>query len=182
MGAVMVQELARSYRQERHRLLGYIRLRVANLEDAEDILHDVFVSAVNGFSLTQPVDNLAAWLFIITKNKIIDWYRRKKLKTVSIYNESNNICLADMLKAEGIDVEQEHIKSIVMEAIFEAVEELPPRQKEVFYWQELEGKTFKQIAEITKTSINTLLARKRYAVLFLRQRLQEIKQMLTEEV
>ncbi len=182
----MVQELARSYRQERHKLLGYIRSRVSNIEDAEDILHDVFVSAVNGVSLTRPMENLAAWLFTIARNKIIDQYRRKKLKTVSLYNndanESNNLSLIDIIKAEGIDVEQEHVRNMVTEAIFEAVEELPPRQKEVFLWQELEGKTFKQIAEMTKTKVNTLLARKRYAVLFLRQRLKEIKQMLTEEV
>jgi RNA polymerase sigma factor (sigma-70 family) len=186
MEAVMVRELARSYRQERSRLLGYIRSRVSNPEDAEDILHEVFVSAVNGGSFTQPLENMVAWLFTIARNKVIDWYRRKKLRTVSLYNndtnESRTLSLIDLIKAEGIDVEQEHVRNMVMEAIFEAVEELPAGQKEVFLWQELEGRTFREIAETTKTSINTLLARKRYAVLFLRQRLKEIKQMLIEEV
>lgn len=178
----MVQELERSYKQQSHRLLNYIRSKVGNLEDAEDILHDVFVKAVNGFNLTEPIDNMASWLFTIAKNKIVDWYRKKRLKTVSLYQEIQDISLIDLIKDEGIDIEQEMIKNIVLEAIFEALEELPVKQKQVFYLQALEGKTFKEIARITKTSINTLLARKRYAVQFLRERLKEIKQMLTEEV
>lgn len=182
MEAVLVQELERSYKQQRHQLFNYIRSKVGSLEDAEDILHDVFVKAVNGFTLTQPIDNMASWLFTIAKNKIVDWYRKKRLKTVSLYQEMEDISLIDLIKDEDINIEQEMIKNIVLEAIFEALEELPVKQKQVFYLQAIEGKTFKEISRITKTSINTLLARKRYAVQFLRERLKEIKNMLTEEV
>lgn len=182
MEAVLEKNLTQSYKQQRLKLLGYIRSKVGSFEDAEDILQDVFVKALNGFSLTQPIDNMASWLFTIAKNKIIDWYRKKRLKTVSLYKEMDDVSLIDLIKAEGIGIEQEMIRNIVLKAIFEALEELPVKQKQVFYLQAIEGKTFNEIAVKTKTSINTLLARKRYAVQFLRKRLKEIKQMLKEEV
>jgi RNA polymerase sigma factor (sigma-70 family) len=182
MEAVLVQEIARTYKRERHKLLDYIRGKVGSTEDAEDILQDVFVKALGGFSVINPIDNLVSWLYTITKNRIVDWYRKKRLKTVSLYQELENITLMELIRDEGIDIEKDLIRNIVMEAIGEALEELPAKQKEVFYLQVLEGKSFKELAEMTNTPINTLLARKRYAVLFLRQRLKEIRKMLTEEV
>jgi RNA polymerase sigma factor (sigma-70 family) len=182
MEAVLTGKLERAYKNESKKLLGFIRSKISSIEDAEDILHDVFLSAVNNINITEPIDNLAGWIYTIARNRIIDWYRKKKNRTVSLHQIKNDISLEEMIQDAGINLEKQMLRKIVMQAIEESLEELPESQREVFFLQAIEGKTFKEISEITKTPVNTLLARKRYAVLFLRDRLREIKEMIDEEV
>ena len=180
MEAVLVQRLERTYKRERGRLLAFIRSRVPRNEDAEDILQDVFTQAMQNLSVTEPIDNLLAWLYTVARNRIVDLYRRRR-PTVSIHaKDEESGSLEDLLQDSGLDLEQEVVRQEVLEALMESLDELPPEQREVFLQQAVEGKTFRELAEESGTSINTLLARKRYAVLALRRRLGEIKEVLDE--
>jgi RNA polymerase sigma factor (sigma-70 family) len=180
MEAVLVQRLERTYTQERGRLLAFIRSRVPKSEDAEDILQDVFVRAVQNLNATEPIDDLMAWLYTVARNRIVDLYRRRK-STVSIHGkQEDGGSLENLLQDSGIDLERAVIRREVLEALLESLEELPPEQREVFLQQAVEGRTFRELAEKSGTSINTLIARKRYAVQFLRRRLAEMKEVLDE--
>jgi RNA polymerase sigma factor (sigma-70 family) len=180
MEAVLVQRLERTYKRERGRLLAFIRSRVPRNEDAEDILQDVFTQAMQNLSVTEPIDNLLAWLYTVARNRIVDLYRRRR-PTVSIHaKDEESGSLEDLLQDSGLDLEQEVVRQEVLEALMESLDELPPEQRELFLQQAVEGKTFRELAEESGTSINTLLARKRYAVLALRRRLGEIKEVLDE--
>jgi RNA polymerase sigma factor (sigma-70 family) len=121
-----------------------------------------------------------AWLYRVARNRIVDLYRRRK-PTVSIHAGSDEGgTLEDLLQDSGIDLEQEVVRREVLEALMDSLEQLPKEQREVFLQQAVEGRTFRELAEESGTSINTLLARKRYAVLALRRRLGEIKELLDE--
>jgi RNA polymerase sigma factor (sigma-70 family) len=180
MEAVIMKKIEHTFGKERGKLLNYIKLKVSSIEDAEDILQDVFTSALVHMSVTEPINNCAAWLFTAAKNKIIDWYRKKKLRKVSLEGDEEGISLEGLLASSGLSCEQEFIRGIVAEALDQALEELPDNQREVFVLQAVEGKTFRQISEETGIPVNTLIARKRYAVLFLKKRLKEIKELLDE--
>ncbi len=175
----MVQSLEGAYRKERHNLLKFIRSKIADAEEAEDILQDVFFQAVQNLNVTQPIENLMGWLYTITRNKIIDLYRKKKYKTISLH-ESNAVSLDALLKDSGVDLEKDFIRTQVMESLIESIEELPEDQRDAFIMQAVEGRTFKEISELTGIPINTLIARKRYALKFLRKRLSDIKDVLKE--
>ena len=166
------------YRRERQSLLGYIRSRVSSREDAEDILQDVFFQAVRSISVTEPIDNLLGWLYTAARNRIVDWYRSKR--TVPLHDEDIDLSLEDLLRDNGISVEQAFIRGVVMEALMDALEDLPAEQREVFICQAVEGQTFRDIAAKTGVPLNTLLSRKRYAVIALRRRLEEIKELIHE--
>ena len=168
-----------AYRSERKRLLGFIRRRVRTEEDAEDILQDVFYQLLSGYSVTEPIEKLTSWLFTVAKNKIIDWYRKRKPEPlpsrVSRENdEAAPLNLEDILFDPAQNADETYENSIVWTELADALDELPAEQREVFVMHELEGKSFKEIAEITGETVNTLLSRKRYAVLFLRERLREL--------
>jgi RNA polymerase sigma factor (sigma-70 family) len=180
MEAVIMKKIEHTFGEERGKLLNYIKSKVNNLEDAEDILQDVFTSAVEKLSITEPVNNLAAWLYTVTKNRIIDWYRKKKLRKVSLEGDEEGVSLEGLIASSGLTGEQEFIRGIVDEALGDALEELPDNQREIFVQQAVEGKTFREISEETGIPLNTLIAQKRYAILFLRQRLKEIKELLDE--
>jgi len=127
----------------------------------------------------EAVDNLTGWLYTVTKNKIIDWYRKKRLPTVSIDEPAKNgLQFKDMLAEEIPDQFAEETRQFVLQSIMEAIDELPDKQKFVFIQQVIEGKTFRELAVQTGESINTLIARKRYAVEFLQSRLLKIKKLL----
>ncbi|MBN1836961.1 MAG: RNA polymerase sigma factor [Spirochaetales bacterium] len=176
----MVQRLARTYEQQHGRLLAYIRSRVPRDEDAEDILQDVFTRALQRLSVTEPIDNLMAWLYTVARNRIVDLYRRRR-PSVSIHAEdAEGGSLEELLQDSGIDLDRELVREEVLAALADALELLPPEQRQVFLQQAVEGRTFSELAEATGTSINTLIARKRYAVKALRRRLQEIKEVLDE--
>jgi len=167
--------IERAAHQERNRLLGFIKRRVGNESDAEDIVQDVFYQLASSYSVTEPIEKLTAWLFHVARNKIIDWYRRRRdTITLGTRDEDGPLTLEEVL----FDVEQDPNKlyeqSIVWTELEDALDDLPEVQREVFVLHELEGRSFKEIAEITGEPINTLLSRKRYAVLYLRERLQEL--------
>jgi RNA polymerase sigma factor (sigma-70 family) len=179
MEAVLVQRLEKVYRSERKSLLGFIRSRTGSLEEAEDLLQDVFFQAIRSASVTEPIENVVGWLYTIARNKIIDRYRRKR-NIISLQQEREDVTLEELLADSGIDIEKEMIRAAIMDALIEALEELSPEQREAFIQQAIEGRTFREISEETGIPVNTLIARKRYAVQFLRKRLHELKEIVNE--
>ena len=163
-------------RNERKRLFDFIRRRVRTEEDAEDILQDVFYQLVASYSVTEPIEKMTSWLFTVARNKIIDWYRRRRpMAGTPEYEESGEpLNLEDILYDPAQNPDQVYARSMVWTELADALDELPEEQREVFVMHELEGRSFKEIAETTGEPINTLLSRKRYAVLRLRESLQEL--------
>jgi RNA polymerase sigma factor (sigma-70 family) len=162
-------------RMERRRLLDFIRKRVGSDEDAEDILQDVFYQLTASYG--QTIEHLSAWLFAVARNKIIDWYRKRKFGSSEgggAAEEEGIVPLEEMLPDPGGGPDAAFVRALLWEELEEALEELPKAQRLAFVRHELDGMSFKEIAEETGDSINTLLSRKRYAVLFLRERLQEL--------
>ncbi len=174
-----MQRLEKVYRNERSSMLGFIRSRTGSLEEAEDLLQDVFFQAIRAASVTEPIENIVGWLYTIARNKIIDRYRRKR-NTVSLQQEREDVTLEALLSDSGINIEKEVIRRAVMDALIEALEELPPEQRDAFVQQAIEGRTFREISESTGIPLNTLIARKRYAVQFLRKRLHDLKEIIDE--
>jgi len=168
--------LDRTMRSERKRLLDFIRKRVRNQSDAEDILQDVFYQLVTSYNVTEPIEKLTAWLFTVARNKIIDWYRKRRPEALPAdeADPSAPLNLEEILFDPRQNPDQVYARSLVWTELSEALDELPDEQREVFVMHELEGRSFKEIAELTAEPINTLLSRKRYAVLFLREKLQEL--------
>jgi RNA polymerase sigma factor (sigma-70 family) len=145
-------------------------------EDAEDILQDVFFQLTANFSVTEPIEQLSSWLFRVARNKIIDWYRKRKPASIdeTLANGEQNetaLNLEDILPDPAAGPDLAYARSLIWDELEEALDDLPEAQRYVFVQHELEGKSFKEIADDTGESVNTLLSRKRYAVLFLRERL-----------
>jgi RNA polymerase sigma factor (sigma-70 family) len=161
------------------RLMGFIRKRVGNEADAEDILQDVFYQlAIN----TQPIEQLQAWLFRVTRNKITDRQRKKKdlllEDTFGSGDAEGSFDWTELLFDSTDNPETDYLRQVFWEELQAALAELPAEQRDVFVMTELEGVPFKAIAEATGVSVNTLISRKRYAVLHLRERLQQLKDEL----
>ena len=157
------------------RLLGFIRKRVNNDADAEDILQDVFYQFVGN---TQPIEQLTSWLFTVARNKIIDRSRKHKpdlLEDIFIDNDDEDFSWTDLFFTKDNNPETEYLRNLFWETLNTALNELPEEQRSVFIQNELEGISFKDIATQTGETVNTLLSRKRYAVLHLRKRLQTLK-------
>ena len=174
------QSIQETVKKESPRLLDFIRKRIPNADDAEDILQDVFYQLVEMNRLMKPIEEVTAWLFTVARNKITDRFRKKKPESLEkqlSYNreeEGEMLNLADILPASGESQDRMMLRSAVMEELEEALDELPKEQREVFMLHEIDGKSFKEISEMTGASVNTLLSRKRYAVLFLRERLRKL--------
>ena len=174
------QQIQEAVRAQRGRLLQFIRRRIPNEAEAEDVLQDVFAELVESYRLLKPVEQAAAWLFRVARNKITDLYRRKK--AVSLENElvsgfddeEDSLLLADVLPAHDDSPENRLLRETLMEALAEALEELPPNQRQVFVWHELEEKTFREMEAETGVPLKTLISRKHYAVQHLRKRLQKL--------
>ncbi|SNR85638.1 RNA polymerase sigma factor [Hymenobacter mucosus] len=173
------QQIQEAVRAQRGRLLQFIRRRIPDPAEAEDVLQDVFAELVESYRVLKPVEQAAAWLFRVARNKITDLYRRKK--TVSLENEmaayaadgdENALLLADILPAPDDAPENRLLRETLMEALADALAELPTAQREVFIWHELEEKTFREMEEETGVPLKTLISRKHYAVQHLRKRLQ----------
>ncbi|HZK98045.1 MAG TPA: RNA polymerase sigma factor [Prolixibacteraceae bacterium] len=161
------------------RLQGFIRKRVSSSEDADDILQDVYYQLVDADRLLKPIDQMAAWLFTVARNKITDLYRKKKTELLPENNseredESIFADLSDLIYDNGNTPETEYLKSLVWVELEKALGELPEEQRQVFEMTELQGMSFKEISEETGVTVNTLISRKRYAVLYLREELQLI--------
>ena len=161
------------------RLMGFIRKRIANEADAEDILQDVFFQLAGN---TQPIEQLTAWLFRVARNRIVDVQRKRKPELLDdLYpssNEDDVLGWVDMLSDLDDTPETAYLRNLFWETLNTALDELPAEQKEVFVLNELEGIPFKEIAAQTGATVNTLLSRKRYAVLHLRERLQVLRNEL----
>jgi RNA polymerase sigma factor (sigma-70 family) len=165
--------------RERSRLRSFIRKRVPNEADAEDLLQDVFYEVVEAYRLMVPVQRWSAWMFKVARNRIIDFFRKRRLEpsgsdVVGVSDEGEAPRLEDVLPAPEGGPAEAYARTVVLEELEDALDELPVEQREVFIAHELEGNSFKEIAARTGVGVNTLLSRKRYAVLHLRRRLQAI--------
>lgn len=169
---------------ERSRLRNFIRKRVADEADAEDILQDVFYEFVEAYRLMKPIEKAGAWLFRVARNRIIDLYRRRKHDPLrdepAVTEEGESLKLEDWLPSSDSGPEAAFARSVLLEELAEALEELPAEQREVFIAHEFNGRSFKELAAKTGVSVKTLLSRKHYAVLHLRRRLQAIYQEFKE--
>lgn len=158
----------------------FIRNRVREPEDADDIFQDVMYELTEAYRLMQPIEKIAAWLFRVARNKITDSYRKKKPErlgdqmVVRGNDDDEHLFLEDLLKGTEQSPDSEFDQSLLWEAIEGALNELPPDQREVFLNHEIEGMSFQEMAVASGVSLNTLLSRKRYAVLSLRKRLRDI--------
>ena len=164
----------------RKQLLGFIKQRVNNSEDAEDILQDVFYQFAGN---TEPIEQVSGWLYKVARNKITDSYRKKKLPLAddvfnNWQNEEELFDWKEFLLADDGNPETEYLRSLFWEALQQALEELPAEQRNVFIQNEMEGIPFKDIEQQTGVSVATLISRKRYAVLHLRDRLRVLKDEL----
>jgi RNA polymerase sigma factor (sigma-70 family) len=160
------------------RLFDFIRNRVREEEEAEDIFQDVMIELTQSYRMMQPIEKMAAWLFRVARNKITDNYRKKRpvlLDDQFSYrgnDEDEPLYIQDLIKSSEKSPDSDFDRALIYDAIEMALDELPPEQREVFVKHELEGKSFKEMAEETGLSQNTLLSRKRYAVMALRDKLQ----------
>jgi RNA polymerase sigma factor (sigma-70 family) len=177
---IAMQEIKQNtFLKEKDKLLGFIRNRVSSSEEAEDILQDVFYQFVAGFETIESLDRVTSWLYSVARNKIIDRYRRdaarpKKtdFELVTGNDDDAPLTLQDILPDLDNSPESTLLREAIWDEITDALAELPADQREIFILNEMEEKSFREIAEETGVSINTLLSRKRYAILALRKRLQ----------
>jgi RNA polymerase sigma factor (sigma-70 family) len=173
------QRISQAFEHESTRLRKFINRRVPDPAAAEDILQDAFYELVVAYRLAKQVENVGAWLFRVARNRIIDRFRLRKPEVstdapVAMAEEGEALLLEDLLPSPDSGPESAYARSVLVDELEEALEELPDEQREVFVAHELEGRSFKELAEETGVSINTLLSRKRYAVMHLRERLQDI--------
>jgi RNA polymerase sigma factor (sigma-70 family) len=161
------RQISEVVERERSRLRNFIRRRVADAADADDLLQDVLTELVEAHSLLMPIDHVAGWLFRVARNRIIDLFRRKRPEAAGGLDD-----LAELLPASDAGPAAAYARTLLVEELASALDELPPEQREAFVAHELEGRSFKEIAETSGVNVNTLLSRKRYAVLHLRERLR----------
>jgi RNA polymerase sigma factor (sigma-70 family) len=169
------RDLAATVRRERGRLLAYIRRWIADAAEAEDILQESFYELVLAYRMMQPVEQAGAWLARVARNRIIDRFRRRDARprtTAHAQEDDAGAGLAELLPAADSGPEAAVMRAILLAEIEAALAELPAEQREVFIAQELDGVSFRELAQRSGVSINTLLSRKRYAVRYLRERLQ----------
>lgn len=174
--------------KERGRLLRFIRTKVANEEDAQDILQDVFYQLASNHGIVEGIENMTAWLFRVARNRIIDTYRKKKPESIDTSGigsdeEDGDSYLAQIGAISAVrddDPDALYERSLVWETLYEALSELPEEQRLVFELHELESKSFNEISELTGVGVNTLLSRKRYAVLHLRERMRDLYEEMME--
>jgi RNA polymerase sigma factor (sigma-70 family) len=164
--------------REQSRLRNFIRRRVPDLRDAEDILQDVFSELVEANRLLMPIEHVSGWLFRVARNRIIDFFRKKKperfSETALADEDDERLQVEEVLPSPDAGPDALYARNVLVDELELAIGELPKEQREVFVAHEMEGRSFKEIAAETGVSVNTLLSRKRYAVRRLRERLQRI--------
>jgi RNA polymerase sigma factor (sigma-70 family) len=179
------QRISQAIDRDRPRLRNFIRKRVADPRDAEDILQEVFYELVEANRLLMPIEHVTAWLFRVARNRITDLFRKKKpenFSDVSAVDEAGEMArIEDLLPSPEAGPEAEYVRQVLLEEIELALEELPEEQREVFVAHEIEGRSFAEMAKETGVNVNTLLARKRYAVLYLRERLRVVYEEFVKE-
>lgn len=176
------QQIADVVTRERSRLLNFIRRRVPDARDAEDIVQDVFSELVQANRLLMPIDHVTGWLFQVARNRITDLFRKKtpeRLGDDVISEEDDERLGLELLPSAEDGPEALLLRNALLDEIEAAVAELPPEQRAVFVAHEIDGRSFKEMAAETGVSLNTLLSRKRYAVLRLRERLQTVYDEMT---
>ena len=179
------QQIAEVVARERTRLLGFIRRRVADPRDAEDVLQDVFQALVEANRLLMPIEHVTGWLFRVARNRITDLFRKKKPESlgetmVADDEEDEPLRLDDLLPSPDAGPDALYARGVLLRELELAFAELPEEQRAVFVAHELEGRSFKEMAAETGVGVNTLLSRKRYAVLHLRARLQGLYDGMTK--
>ena len=172
------RRISEAVRDERVRLRNFIRKRVGDAADAEDLLQDVFYEFVQAYRLMKPIEQAGAWLFRVARNRIIDFYRKRRTdplrESPAFAQNEGSLTLEDLLPSPDSGPEAKFLRSLLLEELEDALEDLPEEQREVFIAHELEGRSFKELAAETGVSVNTLLSRNHYAVLHLRWRLESI--------
>jgi RNA polymerase sigma factor (sigma-70 family) len=167
--------ISEAIERERPRLRNFIRKQVADQSDAEDILQEVFYELVEAYRMMKPVEQVTAWLFRVARNRITDLFRSKKWEGSNERTvDGEDLRWEELLPSPDAGPESAYARSVLLEEMDAALDELPKEQREVFVGHELLGYSFKELAERTGASVNTLLSRKHYAVLHLRERLQAI--------
>ena len=178
------QRLVDVVRREQSRLHRFIRRRVTNAQDVEDILQEVFAELVEANRRLMPIDHVTGWLFQVARNRMTDWFRRKRPDRFSdaiiVTDHGESLRMEDLLPSAEAGPDEMYARSVLVEELQRALGELPEEQREVFVAHEIEGRSFKAMAAATGVNVNTLLSRKRYAVLHLRARLQRAFDELRE--
>lgn len=178
------QNIESTFNQEQNRLTNFIKSRIGSIEDAEDIVQDVFLSFVGAFDDISDLRKSISWLYSVASNKIVDFRRKKKTYSIEDHKgkegEENGLSLMDLIPSLESMPDEQLMLDAIWEEIQMRLEELPQEQREVFEWHEFEGFSFQQISEFTGITINTLISRKRYAVLYLRKHLEEMFKLINE--
>jgi RNA polymerase sigma factor (sigma-70 family) len=170
-------------KQEQSRLRNFIRRRVPDPRDAEDILQEVFYELVEANRLLMPIEHVTGWLFRVARNRITDLFRKKKPKSLSeavAAGDEESLTLEDLLPSPDAGPDALYARSVLLDELEDALDELPEEQREVFVGHQIEGRSFKEMAAESGVGMNTLLSRKRYAVQHLRERLQSIHDEFTK--
>jgi len=173
------QRISDAVSRDAGRLRSFIRRRVADPGDAEDILQDVFYELVEAYRMTKPIEQVTAWLFRVARNRITDLFRKRVrerpvIETTPLSEDGEALLLEEILPSQEGGPDAAYARTMLVDAIDDALEELPEEQREVFVAHELMGYSFKEISEQSGVSVNTLLSRKHYAVTHLRERLRSI--------
>lgn len=179
------KQIAETFQTEQQKLKGFVRKQVNTNEDAEDIVQEVFMSLTDGFDDILNLSGLINWLYSVAKFKIIDFHRKRKTSNLEDIrtgktDEEDTLSLADILPSDDELADDQMMQDLIWDQIQQSLDDLPSNQKEVFVLHELEGYSFQQISEMTGASVNTLLSRKRYAVLYLREQLKELFDTIKE--
>lgn len=175
--------LQKAYREEHGKLLNYVKTRIPDKEDAEDMVQEVFVQALVNLNALQGIENIAAWLFRVASNRIIDKYRRRKYRNVGVHENAGEIesfSLTGMFEHSGFDPGDPETFEFLAGKLNEWIEALPEGQRMVIRENIFKGKTFRKIAAESGISINTLLSRKRYAILALQEKVNVLQKQMNE--
>lgn len=179
------QQVYEAMERERPRLRNWIRRRLADPSEVEDVLQDVFFELVQVDRLLSPIEDVGAWLYRVARNRITDLFRKKRPEALADQviesNAGEALALEDLLPSPEAGPEAIYAREILLEELVDSLEALPAEQREVFLAHEIEGLSFREISALTGTSVNTLISRKRYAVLQLRRRLQVIYEEFGDE-
>ena len=179
------EQISEAINRDQSRLRNFIRKRVADRDDAEDVLQDVFYELVEAYRMMKPVEQVTAWLFRVARNRIIDLFRRKtrealRTEPAKFTDDGERLQLEDLLPSPDAGPDAVYARNLLLEELGEALDELPDEQREAFVAHELMGYSFKELAAQTGVSVNALLSRKHYAVRYLRERLQAIHDEFTK--
>ena len=178
------QRISETIDREKTRLRNFIRKRVADQGDAEDILQEVFYELVEAYRLMKPIEQVGAWLFRVARNRITDLFRKRRpellMNEPAVTEDGEVLTLEELLPSPDAGPEAAYARTVLLDELEDALEELPEEQREVFLAHEIEGRSFKELAVETGLSVNTLLSRKHYAVLHLRERLRAVYDEFTK--